>query len=623
MLVYEGIKTEFINDVDLNLITDKISEKYKAHFGRSGDSQINSWTESMLRMRGVLADPEIPSDCGVAIEYNIPTTSKRIDFVLSGFNNEDRESIVIVELKQWQHCKAVEGKDGLVNTFTGHANRDVTHPSYQAWTYASLIESFNQTVQDEQIELHPCAFLHNYNLKPSDPINSSQYKIYIDAAPMFGSNGFADLRKFIKTYITKGDNREGLYKIENGKIKPSKMLQDAFASVLKGNKEFNMIDEQKVIYEDIISLGTSCVYRNDKEVYVVEGGPGTGKSVLAIQLLNAFNKQGFTSFYVTKNSAPRNVFASKLKISKMSYMNNLFKGSGSFTETDTNSCNVLIVDEAHRLNEKSGLFSNLGENQIKEIINAANFSVFFIDESQKVTLKDIGSVDEITRFAKEAGATIHYAKLESQFRCNGSDGYLAWLDHILEIRDTANYDLDIDYDFRVFDDPNELRDAIIEKNKINNKSRVVAGYCWNWISDGKNDPDVYDIEIPEYDFKMSWNLGNTSTWAIDEDSVQEAGCIHTCQGLEFDYVGVIIGNDIRYENGHIVTDYTKRASTDQSLKGIKTLARRDKKQAEELADEIIKNTYRTLMTRGMKGCYVYCEDKTLSNYMRRLLKRND
>ena len=607
--------------VDLNLITDKISEKYKQHFGKSGDSQINSWTESMLRMRGVLADREIPDDCGVAIEYNIPTTSKRMDFILSGFNDEDKESIVIVELKQWQHRTAVEGKDGLVNTFTGHANRDVTHPSYQVWTYASLIESFNQTVQDEDIQLHPCAFLHNYLLKDSDPINSQQYKAYIDAAPMFGSNGFADLRKFIKRFITRGDNREGLYKIENGKIKPSKMLQEAFASVLKGNKEFNMIDEQIVIYEDILSLGTSCVYRDKKDVYVVEGGPGTGKSVLAIQLLNAFNKQGFTSFYVTKNSAPRNVFASKLRISKMSYMNNLFKGSGSFTEADTNQCNVLIVDEAHHLNEKSGLFSNMGENQIKEIINAANFSVFFIDESQRVTLQDIGSIDLITQYAQQLGADIHYSKLESQFRCNGSDGYLAWLDRLFEIRETANYDLDLDYDFRVFDDPNEMVNAIVEKNKKNNKSRVVAGYCYDWISEGKNDPDTYDINIPEYDFHMSWNLGNTSTWAIDADSVRQIGCIHTCQGLEFDYVGVIIGKDLRYEDGHIITDYKERASTDQSLKGIKSLAKKDPEKAEQIADEIIKNTYRTLMTRGMRGCYVFCEDKALSDYIKQQLRR--
>lgn len=620
MIVYEGLKTDFVNDVDLNLITDKISAKYKEHFGKSGDSQIKSWTQSMFRMRGVLADEAIPDNCGVAIEYNIPTTSKRIDFILSGLNNENKESIVIVELKQWTQCKAVDGKDGLVSTYIGGANREVAHPSYQAWTYASLIEGFNQTVQDEEIQLHPCAFLHNYQIADNDPINSEQYKDYIDAAPMFGANGFADLRKFIKTYITKGDNREGLYKIENGKIKPSKMLQEAFASVLKGNREFNMIDQQKVIYEDILSLGVSCIHGNRKEVYVVEGGPGTGKSVLAIQLLNAFNVHGFTSFYVTKNSAPRNVFASKLKINNMSYMKNLFKSSGGFTDADCNSCNVLIVDEAHRLNEKSGMFSNLGENQIKEIINAANFSVFFIDESQRVTIKDIGSVDQIKKYAQKLNANIHYGKLDSQFRCNGSDGYLAWLDRLLEIRETANYHFDFDYDFRVFDDPNKMVDSIIEMNKKNNKSRVVAGYCYNWINDGKNNPNVYDINIDEYNFHMSWNLGNTSTWAIDEKSVRQVGCIHTCQGLEFDYVGVIIGKDLKYRDGHIVTDYTERASTDQSLKGIKTLAKKDPEKAKQIADEIIKNTYRTLMTRGMKGCYVFCQDIQLRDYIKKQLR---
>ena len=266
------------------------------------------------------------------------------------------------------------------------------------------------------------------------------------------------------------------------------------------------------------------------------------------------------------------------------------------------------------------MFSNLGENQIKEIINAANFSVFFIDESQRVTIKDIGSVDQIKKYAQKLNANIHYGKLDSQFRCNGSDGYLAWLDRLLEIRETANYHFDFDYDFRVFDDPNKMVDSIIEMNKKNNKSRVVAGYCYNWINDGKNNPNVYDINIDEYNFHMSWNLGNTSTWAIDEKSVSQVGCIHTCQGLEFDYVGVIIGKDLKYRDGHIVTDYTERASTDQSLKGIKTLAKKDPEKAKQIADEIIKNTYRTLMTRGMKGCYVFCQDIQLRDYIKKQLR---
>lgn len=623
MLVYESIKSNFVNDVDLNQITDKILNKFKEVFHRgTSESEINSWRESMLRMRGVLADKDIPDTTGVAIEFNIPHTSKRIDFLLSGFDKNKNNSIIIIELKQWTHADAVLDKDGIVSTVTGKALREVPHPSYQAWSYASLINSYNQDVYNRNVGLHPCAFLHNYDLTEGDPIISEQYKCYIDVAPMFGSKDFEKLRNFIKKYITEGDDKEGLYIIENGKIKPSKMLQDSFSSVLKGNKEFVLIDNQKVIYEEALRIGVNSHLEGKKNVLIVEGGPGTGKSVLAINLLKQFLNRGFNSFYVTKNSAPREVFKAKLKIDKMSGLNNLFKGSGSFYDCESNSFDVLIVDEAHRLNKKSGRFSNLGENQIKEIINASKFSIFFIDENQRVTLKDIGSIAEIKKYANYYDAGIYIMELKSQFRCDGSDGYLAWLDNTLEIRETANYDLDDKYDFKVFDNPNELRKAIMEKNKINNKSRLVAGYCWNWISDGKNKSDIYDIEIPEYDFGMSWNLGNSKTWAIDEASINEVGCIHTCQGLEFDYVGVIIGDDLRYENNHIVTDYKKRAKTDQSLKGINKIAKEDGyEEAEKIADTIIKNTYKTLMTRGMKGCYVYCTNKELEKYLKLNIKK--
>lgn len=619
MLVYEGIKSSFIDDVNLNKIVGKIYDKYKQFFGRTSESQLNSWKNSMQYMRGVLDDREIPDNAGVAIEFNIPTTSKRIDFILSGRDGNKKDSVIIIELKQWENCNAVEGKDGIVSTFTGGGIREVTHPSYQAMSYANLIKDFNETVQLDEIGLYPCAFLHNYDLRDDDPICSSQYQDYIKEAPMFGTNDFEKLRRFIKKYIVEGDDRELLYKIENGRIKPSKRLQDSLAKMLQGNREFNMIDEQKVIYEDAIRMAIDTLASNSKNVLVVQGGPGTGKSVLAINLLVEFTKRNMTSFYVTKNAAPRAVFRDKLKGSfKMTYINNLFQGSGQFTEAEKNEIDCLIVDEAHRLNAKSGMFQNLGENQIKEIINASNFSVFFIDEDQKVTLKDIGSVDEIKKYANELGAGIRIVELESQFRCNGSDGYLSWLDNMLEIRKTANFDdMDFDYDFRVLDDPNEVRRLIEEKNRINNKSRMVAGYCWNWISEGKNNSDIHDIVIPEHNFEMSWNLGNSQTWAIDPMSVNEIGCIHTCQGLEFDYVGVIIGDDIRYENGQIVTDYTERAKTDQSLKGINKIAKEEGiEEANKVADAIIKNTYRTLMTRGMKGCYVYCIDKKLQEYLK-------
>lgn len=620
MLVYEATKGEFLDSVLMGSITDEIYAVYQEKIGKSPQSQIDSWTNSMEFMFKVLSDNEIPDDAGVAIEFTIPTTSKRIDFTLTGLNENSEDSIVIIELKQWSRADKVEGKDGIVLTYLGGGLRETAHPSYQAWSYASLLRDFNETVEDDSIGLYPCAYLHNYDFDPfNDPLKDSIYDEYVDKAPMYGKRDTLKLREFIKKYVKYGDSTNILYRVDSGRIRPSKKLQDTLAAMLEGNKHFVMIDEQKVAYEMALEMVRKSYIDDKKRVFIVEGGPGTGKSVVAINLLvNILSKeQDMIALYVTKNSAPREVFYQKLKGTHytQSYIKNLFKGSGSFTESERNQFDALIVDEAHRLNQKSGLFGNLGEDQVKEIINAAKTSIFFIDKHQKVTIKDYGSIDVIEKFAKEVGAELEYIKLESQFRCNGSDGYLSWLNDVLEIEETANYDgFDFNYDFRVVDSPEELRDLIFEKNEINNSARLLAGYCWDWIKEGKNNTDVHDIEIG--DFSMSWNLGNSSTWAIDEDSVNEIGCIHTSQGLEFDYVGVILGFDIRYKNGQIVTDFTERANTDQSLKGIKGMYKKNPDEALELADEIIKNTYRTLMTRGMKGCYIYCEDPELEKYFK-------
>ena len=308
---------------------------------------------------------------------------------------------------------------------------------------------------------------------------------------------------------------------------------------------------------------------------------------------------------------------------KKSAISNLFTGSGSFHSLESNSFDVLIVDEAHRLNEKSGMFKNIGENQIKEIIKSSKLSIFFIDEDQQVTFSDIGSEEEIEKWAKLENAIVHNMALESQFRCNGSDGYLAWLDDLLGIRETANKTLDkLEYDFQVLSTPNELKELILKKNKINNKARIVAGYCWNWIS--KTDKSALDITLSKYNFGMQWNLDTDgSLWIQAPDSVSEAGCIHTCQGLEVDYIGVIIGDDLIVRNGIVTTNPNARAKTDKSISGYKKLLKFDANLANKKADVIIRNTYRTLMTRGMKGCYIFCTDpETQTYFLNRLSTKN-
>jgi len=614
MIVYQSTKTGFIHDVTSGSIDDiikaKVLEKLKRN---SGPSETESWRNSLMYMNNVLNDPEIPNDTGISIECQIPQSSKRIDFIITGTNATHQEHAIIIELKQWLSAEKT-GKDGVVRTRLGGNLRETSHPSYQAWSYAALLMNFNETIYTEDIQLKPCAFLHNYTQDAH--ITHEFYADYLKKAPVFLKNDQLKLREFIKQFVKHGDKKELICRIENGRIRPSKMLADSLVNMLKGKDEFVMIDEQKIIYETALHMARNAS-KGKKKVLIVDGGPGTGKSVVAINLLVNLTKENKFVQYVTKNSAPRSVFESKLTGEfRKTVITNLFRSSGSYTETPPNTIDALIVDEAHRLNEKSGMFSNLGENQVKEIIRSSLFSVFFIDENQRVAMSDIGTKGEIEKWAARLDASVYHQKLESQFRCGGSDGYLAWIDNTLQIRETANPTLEgIEYDFRVLDSPTELRSLINEKNELNNKSRLVAGYCYPWNS--KKDKTKFDIVFPAHSFEIRWNLSDDGMlWILKPESVNEVGCIHTCQGLELDYVGVIIGKDMLVKNGFVFADHAGRASSDKTVHGFKKLKKENPAAASEAINDIVKNTYRTLMTRGMKGCYVYAEDEEMRDWLR-------
>ena len=617
MLIYSKTKAEFMNDMDDDVLVKELEDAIREKMHRKTSlGEIRSWENSLKEMYMVLNSSDISNTCGIAIEYNVPLTSKRIDFIVSGIDENDTEHAQIIELKQWDHAEEVSGQDAIVRTYVGGGNREVPHPSYQAWSYAQLISDYNTSVQDGGIVLHPCAFAHNYRIDGTAALIAPSYQEYLTRAPLFGWGERRKLRTEISSHIPRGDHGATIEHIDHGKLRPSKSLQDSLSSMLEGNNEFTLIDSQKVFFEKAVALSQETIRTEKKTVYIVEGGPGTGKSVIAINLLAHLTRMGQVAAYVSKNRAPREVYAAELKGTRTKKsIDALFKGSGMLTETDTGVYDTLLIDEAHRLNEKSGLYQNQGENQVKELINAARCSIFFIDESQQVTVSDIGTAGEIKRWAEHFGAEIHTDILDSQFRCNGSDGYLAWLDNTLGIRQTANWNLEgIDYDIKIFDDVAEMEQAIRLKNDERGKARLTAGYCWSWPTATKSNTDYHDIQIG--DWSISWNLGNTSTYAIDDSSINECGCIHTVQGLEFDYVGVIIGPDMRYQSGKIVTDFAEHPNSDKAMNGLKSRYKIDPAGSIALADKLIKNTYRTLMTRGMKGCYVYCCDKALGNYLR-------
>ncbi|MCH4034169.1 MAG: DUF2075 domain-containing protein [Lachnospiraceae bacterium] len=632
MIIYNGTKAQFEQDVDADVLEEKLDAavREKLH-RRTGPSELASWKNSSQFMYRVLAKSSLPADAGVALEYNIPQTAKRIDYLITGYGPDEKENVVIIELKQWSALSAIPGRDCTVCTFLGGSLVATVHPSYQAQSYADFIYDYNVAVRENRIGLHPCAYLHNYERADhDDPLDSPQYRAYTDKAPAFTMHQAPALRAYIERFIRIGDRKKVLYDIENGQILPSKSLQDELAAMLRGKKEFTLIDDQMVAFEEILEAARKCQQDGKKRTLIVEGGPGTGKTVIAMNLLSALTGEGQYVIYASKNAAPRNVYLEKLTAGgfRKTSVQNMFKGSGSFVDTQENAVGTILCDEAHRLNEKSGMYHNQGTNQIWEIIRAAKCSVFFLDESQRVTVLDIGSREEIEKWAKKEGSEVSHLSLSSQFRCNGSDGYLAFLDDVLEIRETANPTLSgIDYDFRVVDDPNTLLELIFQKNDEGgrNRSRIIAGYCWEWPAKEKANPDYPDIVIQknnrgeDIDFGMSWNLSSSSTYAIDPDSVHQAGCIHTTQGLEFDYVGVIIGDDLRFENGHVITDVSKRARSDQSVKGLKKMAKTDPEKAKKLGDAIVRNTYRTILSRGMKGCFVYCTDAALAEHLKERL----
>ena len=617
MIVYNDIKRQFVNDVKDNSIADKILDAIKMKGLNAGhEKEYSSWQNSMQFMRNIVDDSDIDDEVRICIEYNIPLTSKRVDFIIAGADKDGKDNVLIVELKQWQKAEIVaDDMHYCVRTYVANSERIVCHPSYQAYSYSCFLKNYSQSLTDDNIELIPCAYLHNYHPEFRQTLSDQIYQEWTDVAPFFIKNEVNEFSEFVKKYISRKSSKgDLLYLIDHGRLRPTKALQDSLASMIKGNKEFMLLDEQAVCFDMCLKTMNQCLKDRKKRTIIIQGGPGTGKSVLAVNLLMEYINQSLNASYVTKNSAPREAFLKLLTKSdakKLVNIKQLFRSPFNLSKCDINGYDCLIVDEAHRLVKK--MYGDWhGENQVKECINASLLSIFLLDEDQAVTTKDIGSIDEVRYWCKELGSRLiitDETKLISQFRCNGSDAYIQFIDEILQRHEESiavNLS-ELNFDFKVFDNPNEMREELRAKNQENNKTRMVAGYCYDWnVKHRRGDWDV----ILEDNFKAKWNLENDKVWAINPDSFEEIGCIHTAQGLEFDYVGVFIGKDLTYNPAtRLIETHKESISNDDNSSGIRSAA-------PDKARQLILNTYKTLLTRGQKGCYVYCEDSELGKYIK-------
>ena len=385
--------------------------------------------------------------------------------------------------------------------------RETVHPAYQASSYKRYLLNFNESLyNDSSIQLHSCAYLHNYIKVKDDPLLDKRYRTYVEDSPLYFQFSDRELAENLRQKVAKGRGQEIAETIENGKIRPSKKLVETVSSLIEGNEEFVLLDEQKVAYEKIISKYNQYKTQTDqKHVILIKGGPGTGKSVIGLNVMSyLLNNRAYVE-YITPNQAFREVLRKKLiGTSGHIEVRDLFKGSASYVEAPENYFDVLICDEAHRLKEHGHMKKKIpGENQATQIIRSSRISVFFIDDFQKISKKDIGSVDLLKEEANRFGAEVHMIELESQYRCSGSGNYLEWLNSIFN-DDEDRVQLEDDFDFEVVSSPHELKEKIDDHHG----GRLLAGYAWDWTKKVINGVLADDVAIEEHNFALPWNDPN-------------------------------------------------------------------------------------------------------------------
>lgn len=659
-LVFTGNLGKFHRE--LSHIPDLLAgEEHIETFRKS--SQYRAWTNSLMYISRELLLSHIKEDCGVLIEYKLPATSRRVDFIVTGHNSEGKPGFVIIELKQWSDAQAIKDKPGIViANVSGNYRGETNHPSYQAWSYRMFLDNMLDSVQKHHLHSEACACMHNYPYQGlhQDDLAVEPNEKLVEETPIFGKHDGQALGKFVRDTVGGGNGEKIMELLASGKVVPSKGLVDVISQMFDDvqSQAFTLIDEQKLAYETVMSAVRNT--KKGKRCVIISGGPGTGKSVVAVSALVNILRE-FLHDDVRRNVrfvAPTSSFRTSMttvlgsagktrqeRAENKRLAGYLFCGSMNFftldeknPETKTNifpnnHFHCLICDEAHRLHSYQNMYR--GKNQIEDIIQAARVSVFFVDDNQSLRPSDIGSVDSIRVAAEKYSAEVEQVDLSAQFICRGAEGFINWLAVVLGLVDEktnahASGWNQNEYDFDIVDTPQEVLQFVREKNReaalqpipgrtIIPGARLLAGYAWPWTINDNKHGEVKDVDLGS--IKLAWNNRSASyKWAIDDsDQVkEEVGCVHTSQGLEFDWVGVFIGNDLQYDPDK----HELKASIDNYFDtGGKKGLGKTKEERERNLLKYVCRCYRVLLSRGVRGARVYCCDPALQDYLRDRLRK--
>jgi uncharacterized protein len=578
-----------------------------------GSSEQRSWAASLPVLAQDLVDADL-GDVEMLVEYQLPLTSLRADVVLAGRHPVSQAvSYVVVELKQWTSAGVFDGDPELCVP-AGPPGRVVLNPIAQVRRYCEFLVDFVGSLQDLPDAVAGVAYLHNAAEAHVSSLHDLPADIKGQLFTASSRGALLDLlRSRIAPYPSAADQ------LLSSKIGPSKQLMALAAEEIKNRESFVLLDAQQVAYRLVLNAVRRSEQADHKEVIIIVGGPGSGKSVIALSVLGELYRNGYQALHATGSKSFTTTLR-KVAGKGTTRVQKLFQYFNSFTNASRNDLKVLICDEAHRIRETSNnrytpAAKRSTRPQVEELINAARVPVFLLDEHQVVRPGELGTVAQIEAMAEAKNLRVRHVDLNGQFRCGGSRKYEEWVLNLLGLEaKPVEWKSDGRFELRVVGSPNELEAFLRSKADQGYKARMTAGFCWPW-SDAKPEHGL-DDDVVIGDWRRPWNVKGdravngappSQLWATDPAGFDQIGCIYTAQGFEYDWNGVIFGPDMVWRGNSWVTDRTASKDT--------VVARAE----ESDYDRLIRNTYKVLLTRGMVGTVLYSTDSETREKLRELV----
>ena len=599
-------------------LANKLAQQMSFQIGKfPSESEKRSWTNSLAELSATLIEANL-SELPVLLEYQLPYSSKRIDAVLVGSNPKNGNPVVIaIELKQWTEANPIEGVNEVVQ-IPAYGKSPILHPAIQVKQYCEYLTDFNRFTSNDGTKVFGIAYLHNWLTGRNAAID--QVPAAENSMVFLGSEK-GKLKEFLSARISTKNSESYTDDFLVAKLAPTKQLMDVAADEIRNREQFRLLDEQQVAYSMVMKAIRDAEESNTKTAVVITGGPGSGKSVIALSLLGELSRRGKTCLHATGSRAFRNSLR-KITGKRAPQIQKLFSYFNSFMTADKNSLDVIICDEAHRIRETSAnrytkAELRTGMPQIHELLNVARVPVFLLDSNQVVRKGETGTPEYIENEAQSLGLKTIRVDLDGQFRCGGSRLYENWIEGMLRINESDQFILEKDTNFevKVVNSPEEMEAFLAQKNSDGFKARMTAGYCWLWHDPNEDGTLPKDVKIGSWE--KPWNVKGDrgvggymsgELWAIDPKGFDQIGCVYTVQGFEYDWNGVIMGPDLVWRTDRWVA--VPSGSKDPAMRGL------EQSQYERL----IKNTYKVLFTRGLVGTLIYSVDTETQKHLNSLVK---